>query len=103
MAMSAGRVRHVRSHWRSALPLALLTYALVLASGPFLHHDLSCELKSRTHCTTCVAGVAGPGLTPAADSLVPELPPAGAITARGGEPGAFTDQASINGRAPPPA
>jgi hypothetical protein len=35
---------------------ALNLYALVVALGPFLHHDLACHLKSRTHCTSCVVG-----------------------------------------------
>ena len=35
----------------------------VLVGSAFAHHDLNCELKSRTHCTSCVfsqgsAGVA---------------------------------------------
>ena len=36
------------------LRIALCLYVLVLGAGPFLHHDLACHLKSRTHCTACV-------------------------------------------------
>jgi hypothetical protein len=36
--------------------LALLgtaMYALFLVASPFEHHDLSCELKTPQHCTSC--------------------------------------------------
>ncbi len=101
--MSAGRVRRVRGVWRSAAPLALLAYALLLASGPFLHHDLSCELKSRTHCATCVAGVAGPGLASSSNPLVHELRRAGTLVTTRDVPRAITGQSPIDGRAPPVA
>jgi hypothetical protein len=44
--------------------LAVAFYALVLLSGPFLHHDLACHLKSPVHCTTCVSSLkaSGPGV-----------------------------------------
>jgi len=28
-------------------------YALFLVASPFEHHDLSCELKTPQHCTSC--------------------------------------------------
>jgi len=28
-------------------------YAVFLVSSPFEHHDLSCELKTPQHCTSC--------------------------------------------------
>jgi hypothetical protein len=30
-------------------------YALFLVASPFEHHDLSCELKTPQHCTSCSA------------------------------------------------
>jgi hypothetical protein len=59
------RARRVKP---GALALALL-YAFVLLGAAFAHHDLDCELKSRTHCTSCVfsqgsAGVAASVPTP---------------------------------------
>src|SRR5581483_2031087 len=39
-----------RLRW-SAFGLAI--YVLFLLIGPFLHHDLACELKTPQHCTVC--------------------------------------------------
>jgi len=39
---------------RATIALTLGLYAILLAVGPFSHHDLACHLKSPTHCTTCV-------------------------------------------------
>ena len=30
-------------------------YALFLIASPFEHHDLSCELKTPQHCTSCTS------------------------------------------------
>jgi hypothetical protein len=30
-------------------------YAVFLLASPFEHHDLSCELKTPQHCTSCVS------------------------------------------------
>jgi hypothetical protein len=30
-------------------------YALFLVASPFEHHDLSCELKTPQHCTSCTS------------------------------------------------
>ena len=30
-------------------------YALFLGASPFEHHDLSCELKTPQHCTSCTS------------------------------------------------
>lgn len=79
MAMSAGRVRHVRRSTQSLLSLAALMYALVLMASPLWHHDLACELKSRTHCTSCVSGVAGPGLESHAEPPAHQMAPADAL------------------------
>ncbi len=35
--------------------VALALFAAVLFATPFLHHDLSCHLKTPEHCTACVA------------------------------------------------
>src|SRR5262245_66003533 len=56
------RTNRARRLKPGALAIALL-YAFVLVAAAFSHDDLNCELKSRTHCTSCVfsqgsAGVA---------------------------------------------
>ena len=33
--------------------LGVAIYALFLVLSPFEHHDLSCELKTPQHCTSC--------------------------------------------------
>jgi hypothetical protein len=99
--MSVGRARRVGGGWRSAWTLAALLYAITLAASPLLHHDISCELKSRTHCTTCVSGVAGPGLAHSSDPPALNLPRAGSIAAVHDVPAAAPRARSLNGRSPP--
>jgi hypothetical protein len=65
-----------RRHKPGALALALL-YAFVLVGVAFGHHDLSCELKSRTHCTSCVFSQGSAGV--AASLPVPFLPAPNAV------------------------
>lgn len=33
--------------------VGMAIYALFLVASPFEHHDLSCELKTPQHCTSC--------------------------------------------------
>jgi hypothetical protein len=51
----------------------LAVYALFLVASPFEHHDLSCELKTPQHCTSCSATQLGSDtqitLTPGAAQL----------------------------------
>jgi len=62
-----------RLRW-SAFGLAV--YVLFLLVGPFLHHDLACELKTPQHCTVCTSTVlsadpaplAAPGAAALADA-----------------------------------
>src|SRR6476659_819200 len=35
--------------------LGMAIYAVFLISSPFEHHDLSCELKTPQHCTSCTS------------------------------------------------
>jgi hypothetical protein len=50
-------------------------YAVFLVASPFEHHDLSCELKTPQHCTSCTSSQLGadtqvlhaPGAAPLAD------------------------------------
>jgi hypothetical protein len=37
----------------------LAVYAIFLATAPFEHHDLLCELKTPLHCTACTSSVVG--------------------------------------------
>src|SRR5262245_42849529 len=64
----ANRARRLKP---GTLALALL-YAFVLVAAAFSHHDLNCELKSRTHCTSCVFSQGSAGV--AASLPVPFLP-----------------------------
>ena len=41
------------SHRLGAVGLAL--YAIFLVASPFEHHDLSCELRTPQHCTSCTS------------------------------------------------
>ncbi len=101
--MSESRTRLGSRTWRSAWSLAALLYAVTLGVSPLLHHDISCELKSRTHCTTCVSGASGPGLAE------PATPPAHGLS-RAGSVAADRDVAVVvpcvrpfGGRSPPSA
>ena len=48
-------------------------YAVFLVASPFEHHDLSCELKTPQHCTSCSSTQLGSdapiALTPGAAQL----------------------------------
>jgi hypothetical protein len=50
MARSGNR----RLSQRLAL-VGMAIYALFLVASPFEHHDLSCELKTPQHCTSCTS------------------------------------------------
>ena len=84
-----------------ALALAVSTYALVLAAGPLLHHDLVCHLKSRTHCTSCVAGLSAPGLTSSGQTLAADLTSARDVRVHSTVRPSTTTGWTIQGRAPP--
>ena len=71
------RTNRARRLKPGALALAFL-YALVLVGSAFAHHDLNCELKSRTHCTSCVFSQGSAGV--AASLPVPFLPTPDAVT-----------------------
>jgi hypothetical protein len=62
-----------------ALAIALL-YAFVLVGAAFSHHDLNCELKSRTHCTSCVFSQGSAGVAASLPVLFLPAPHAVAIT-----------------------
>ena len=65
------RTNRARRLEPGALAIAFL-YTFVLVGAAFAHHDLNCELKSRTHCTSCVFSQGSAGV---ATSLpVPFLP-----------------------------
>ena len=40
---------------RRLAPVGMVLYALFLIASPFEHHDLSCELKTPQHCTSCTS------------------------------------------------
>jgi hypothetical protein len=69
--ISMPRTDRARRLKPGALALAIL-YAFVLVGAAFAHHDLDCELKSRTHCTSCVFSQGAAGV--AASPPVPFLP-----------------------------
>src|SRR3954451_1495202 len=35
--------------------VGMAIYAIFLVASPFEHHDLSCELKTPQHCTSCTS------------------------------------------------
>lgn len=39
--------------------VGLTFYAAFLVASPFEHHDLSCELKTPQHCTSCTSSQLG--------------------------------------------
>lgn len=53
--------------------VGMAIYALFLVASPFEHHDLSCELKTPQHCTSCTSTQLGSDtqvvLTPGAAQL----------------------------------
>jgi hypothetical protein len=103
MGMSVGRIRQPGLAWRSAWSFAALLYAIVLASSPLLHHDIACELKSRTHCTTCASGVSGPGLAQSSEPPAMPLPAVSALPVMGERAPTGACARALKGRSPPAA
>jgi hypothetical protein len=52
--MEMTRRRGGRLSRRLAL-VGMAIYAIFLIASPFEHHDLSCELKTPQHCTSCTS------------------------------------------------
>ena len=52
--MRMTRRRSGRLSRRLAL-VGMAIYAVFLIASPFEHHDLSCELKTPQHCTSCTS------------------------------------------------
>ena len=52
-----GRLNDHRS--RALANIGVLLYAVFLVLAPFEHHDLSCELKTPQHCTSCTSSLVG--------------------------------------------
>jgi len=52
--MQMVRRRSGRLSRRLAL-VGMAIYAIFLIASPFEHHDLSCELKTPQHCTSCTS------------------------------------------------
>ena len=72
------RTNRARRLKPGALALALL-YAFVLIGAAFEHHDLDCELKSRTHCTSCVFSQGSAGVAASLPVLFLPAPQAVAV------------------------
>src|SRR6476620_12683137 len=45
--------------WRSLTVIGLALYTVLLIAAAFEHHDLSCELKTPQHCTSCASSQLG--------------------------------------------
>jgi len=67
-----------RARWSAA---GLAIYAIFLLTAPFLHHDLTCELKNPQHCTSCTSSVLGADPNPPAAPGASDLADAGGAVA----------------------
>jgi hypothetical protein len=81
--------------------IGTVIYSLFLVASPFEHHDLSCELKTPQHCTSCTSAQLG------SDTHV-VLAPGAAQLADAGRASAFVllDEGTLlvvgsTGRSPP--
>ena len=91
----------LRARQAVLLTAALGLYALVVAIGPFLHHDLACHLKSRTHCTSCIVSASiGSDATGAALTSL-ELADAGQCASPAVPRPRSADVDCAHGRSPP--
>jgi hypothetical protein len=88
---------------RHLAAIAMAIYALFLITSPFEHHDLSCELKTPQHCTSCTSTQLG------SDTRV-LLAPGAAQLADAGRANAVVvlDEGTLltvrsTGRSPPPS
>ena len=52
--------------WRSLALVGLALYTVLLIAVAFEHHDLSCELRTPQHCTSCASSHLGSDPYPSA-------------------------------------
>ena len=45
--------------WRFLACVGGMLYAFFLIAAPFEHHDITCELKTPQHCTSCNSSLVG--------------------------------------------
>lgn len=60
--------------------VGMAIYAVFLVASPFEHHDLSCELKTPQHCTSCTSTQLGSDTQVALAPGVSQLADAGSAT-----------------------
>jgi hypothetical protein len=88
------------ARYRLCAAVALTLYAVLLAAGPVLCHDLACHMKSAPHCDACVAH-------PVASSVesrvldIPPLPAAGETPRDDEQRELQRGAARTSGRSPP--
>src|SRR3954468_2872917 len=74
--MQMARRRSGRLSRRLAL-VGMAIYTLFVIASPFEHHDLSCELKTPQHCTSCTSTQLGSDPQPLLDPGAWQLADAG--------------------------
>ena len=60
--------------------VGMAIYAVFLVASPFEHHDLSCELKTPQHCTSCTSTQLGSDTQVALAPGAAQLADAGSAT-----------------------
>ena len=86
---------------RTWLLTLLAVYAVLLAANPLLHHDVSCHLKSPTHCTSCTASPWASRIESGVPLVSEPLPDAGRVVAAGPTSVRVAFRLAPAGRSPP--
>lgn len=99
MPVTHGGRKIRRLRWLIVAGVAL--YATFLCAAPFEHHDLSCELKTPQHCTSCTASVLSSNPEPPTVAGASHLVDAGRATAAEVHVESLLVAVRSTGRSPP--
>lgn len=86
---------------RGLVLLALALFTLLVSVSPLLHHDLTCHLKTPTHCTACLASPPASRIERAAGPESWALRRAERVEGLSQEPVDLADVIRTPGRSPP--
>jgi hypothetical protein len=94
-------LRRLNDRHRAWALAALALYVVVLLATPFLHHDLTCHLKSPAHCVACVANPLASKIETGIDWTAAVLHRAGRVEALQLAAGSLNVTPPSPGRSPP--
>lgn len=93
--------RGARHDWHPWVVAALAAYAILVAANPLLHHDVTCHVKSPTHCVACTSSPSAGRIEGAAPASARALPEIGRVERVACDAAESTAILQTTGRSPP--